>query len=67
MFCAYDRKVPIMIMMMTAMIIIIVMMVIWMIMMTKNAKKHTSIVTFQQKCTNVGDFYLIKKGPKISA
>ena len=27
-------------------------------------KKHSNIMTFQQKCTNLRDFYLVKKGPK---
>ena len=26
-------------------------------------KKHTNIMTFQQICTNLRDFYLVKKGP----
>ena len=30
----------------------------------KMTKKHTNIMTFQQKCTNFRDFYLVKKGPK---
>ena len=30
----------------------------------KMTKKHTDIMTFQQKCTNLRDFYLVKKGPK---
>ena len=63
-FYAYDReKVPMMIMII-AMIILIVMMVILMIMMKKMTKNLTNIMTFQQKCTNLRDFYLVKKGPK---
>ena len=27
-------------------------------------KKHTDIMTFQQKCTNLRDIYLVKKWPK---
>ena len=53
-----------MMIMIIAMIIMIVMMVILMIMMKKLPKKHTNIMTFQQKCTNFRDFYLVKKGPK---
>ena len=34
------------------------------IIMTKITKKHTNIMTFQQKCTNFRNFYLVKKGPK---
>ena len=44
------------------MMIIIVMMVILMIMMTTITQKHTYIMTFQPKCTNFRDFYLVKKG-----
>ena len=33
----------------------------------KMTKKHTNIMTFQQKCTNLRDFYLVKKGQKIWA
>ena len=63
MFCAFDRKtVPIMIMMI-AMIIMIVLMIIWMIIMAKITKKHTNNMTFQQKCTNFRDYYLVKTGP----
>ena len=58
----WQKKVPMMTMMI-AMIIMIVMMVILMIMMYKGPKKHTNIMTFQQKCTNFRDFYLVKKGP----
>ena len=66
-FYAYDReKVPMMIMII-AMIILIVMMVILMIMMKKMTKNLTNIMTFQQKCTNLRDFYLVKKGQKIWA
>jgi len=43
------------------------MMVILMIMMKKLPKKHTNIMTFQQKCTNFRDLYLVKKGQKIWA
>ena len=30
----------------------------------KITKKDSNIMTFQQKCTNPRDFYLVKKGPK---
>ena len=63
-FYAYDRKKVPMMIMIIAMIIMIVMMVILMIMMKKLQKKHTNIMTFQQKCTNLRNFYLVKKGPK---
>ena len=39
------------------------MMVILMIMMIK---KHKNIISFELKCTNFRDFYLVKKGPKNS-
>ena len=31
----------------------------------KITKNHTNIMTFQQKYTNLRDFYLVKKGQKI--
>ena len=48
--------------MMIAMIIMIVMVVIFMKMMTKMTNKHTNIMTFQQKCANLRNFYLVKSG-----
>ena len=47
---------------MIAMIVMKVFIVILMIMMTKMTKKHTNVMTFQQKCTKFRDFYLVKKG-----
>ena len=53
--CVTEKKVSMVIMM-----ILIVMVIILMIMMKKLAKK-TNIVTFQHKCTNFWDLYLVKK------
>ena len=47
--------------MMIAMIIMVVMVVILMIMMKNYQKNKTNIMTFQQKCTNFRDFYLVSK------
>ena len=57
-FCAYDGKIPMMIMI----IAMIIMVVILIVIMTRMTKRHTIDWILAKNC-HCGDYYLVEKGP----